>query len=544
MGHGKETPRQKMIGMMYLVLTAMLALNVSAEVLDAFDTVDKGLVKTTEIYSEKNEGLYRDFNQQYAQNQQKVGPWKDKADKVKKQSDELIDYIQNIKKEIITLNGQGSPEDGVIDEEGEIHGDHIKGKDKVDVATNVMIGEHDGKAYELREKLAEYRGFLLSLVDEENTSLIHSLETNLDTSDPERTEDGEKKSWETKNFYGLPLAAVFPILTKMQLDIRNSEAEVVQYLFNQISAGSIPFNKLEATVIPNTSYVLRGNEYKADVFIAAFDTTAAPIVYIGKYDSTLNEETGLYEYEMIGSYDSLEVINGRGKFSRMGSTLGAQNWGGIIKLKDPDGNYITKTFKQRYTVAPPNIVVSPDKMNVFYVGVENPVSVSVSGIPGDKIFPSITNGQIQKQRDGKYIVLPKRPGNSLVTVFAEIEGTRKNMGTSPFRVKGLPDPVVKVAGKKGGKIERNVLAAQTGVFADMEDFDFDLEFKIIEFTVSTTDRGGYYISESTKGNIFTPAQKGLIKNLRRGQRLNIEDVKAIGPDGSVRPLAPIVFELI
>ncbi|MCB2197018.1 MAG: gliding motility protein GldM [Bacteroidetes bacterium] len=544
MGHGKETPRQKMIGMMYLVLTAMLALNVSAEVLDAFDTVDKGLVKTTEIYTQKNEGLYQEFNQQYAQNQQKVGPWKEKADEVKRRSDELINYIQDIKIEIITANGQGDPEEGVIGEEGKIHGDHIKGKDKSDVATNIMIGEHDGKAFELRKKIEEYREFMLGLVDEDNQSLIHSITTNLDTSDPPKTDDGEKKDWETKNFYGLPLAAVFPILTKMQLDIRNSEAEVVQYLFNQISAGSIPFNKLEATVIPNTSYVLQGNEYKADVFIAAFDTTAAPIVLIGEYDSTYNEETGSYEYDMVGRYDSLDVVNGRGKFSRMGQSLGTQKWGGIIRLKDPDGNYITKTFERTYNVAKANVVVSPDKMNVFYVGVDNPVSISIAGVDGDKISPSITNGRIKPVSAGKYIVNPKRPGNSLVTVFAEIDGVQKNMGTAPFRVKGLPDPVVQVAGKKGGKIERNVLAAQTGVFAVMEDFDFDLEFKIIEFTVSTTDRGGYYISESTKGNIFTPSQKGLIKNLRRGQRLNIEDVKAIGPDGSVRPLAPIVFELI
>jgi hypothetical protein len=151
---------------------------------------------------------------------------------------------------------------------------------------------------------------------------------------------------------------------------------------------------------------------------------------------------------------------------------------------------------------------------------------------------------IRKQRDGEYIVLPKRPGNSLITVIAEIEGTRRNMGVAPFRVKGLPDPVVQVAGKKGGKIQRNVLAAQTGVFAVMENFDFDLEFKIIEFTVSTTDRGGYTIDASTKGNVFTKAQQDLIKNLRRSQRLNIEDIKAIGPDGSVRNLAPIVFEII
>ncbi len=544
MGGGKETPRQKMIGMMYLVLTAMLALNVSAEVLDAFAAVDEGLVKTTEIYTEKNQGLYTEFNQQYLQNEQKVGPWKNRADDVKKRSDELIEYIQDIKIEILTKNGQGDPEDGVITEEGKIHGEHIKSKDKHDIPTNVLIGENDGKAFELREKIKEYREFMLSLVDEDNQTLIHSLETNLDTSDPPKTEDGEKKSWEVKHFYHLPLAAVFPLLTKIQLDIRNTEAEVVQFLFNQISAGSIPFNKLEATVIPNTSYVLQGNPYKADVFIAAFDTTAAPIVYVGRYDSTLNEETGLYDYEMVGQYDSLEIVNGRGKFSRMGSELGKQTWGGIIKLQDPDGNFITKTFRREFQVAKPNLVVSPTKMNLFYVGVDNPVSISIAGIPGDKISPSITNGVIRKQRDGEYVVNPKRPGNSIISVRAEIEGESKNMGVAQFRVRGLPDPVVQVAGKKGGKIERNVLAAQTGVFAAMENFEFDLEFKITEFTVSTTDRGGYTIDASTKGNVFTKQQLDLIRNLRRSQRLNIEDVKAVGPDGSVRSLAPIVFEII
>lgn len=544
MGHGKETPRQKMIGMMYLVLTAMLALNVSAEVLDAFGAVDEGLRKTTEIYSEKNLEVYKEFEQQFAQNEQKVGPWKNKADDVKRKSDELVQYIQDLKIEIITANGQGDPEKGVVTEEGEINNDEIAGKDKTDAASHVLIGEMDGKAFDLKEKIEAYRKDLLDLVDEEDIGVIHSIETNLNTEDPPKSDDGEKKSWEVKNFAHMPLAAVFPLLTKIQLDIRNSEAEIVQYLFNQISAGSIPFNKLEATVIPNTNYVLQGNEYKADVFIAAFDTTSAPEVLIGRYDSTFNEKSGAYDYKMVGNYDSLEVINGRGKFTRLSSTIGKQSWGGIIRLKDPDGNYITKTFKRDYQIAKPNLVVSPTKMNVFYVGVDNPVSISIAGVPGNKISPSITNGTIRKQTDGEYIVNPKRPGNSLISVRAEIDGVSKNMGVSPFRVKALPDPTIQVAGKKGGKIQRNVFAAQAGVFAVMEDFDFDLEFKIIEFTVSTTDRGGYFIGQSTKGNLFTKAQKDLMKDLRRGQRVNIEDVKAIGPDGSVRNLAPIVFEII
>jgi gliding motility-associated protein GldM len=544
MGHGKESPRQKMIGMMYLVLTAMLALNVSAEVLDAFGAVDEGLRKTTEIYSEKNQEIYNEFNQQFAQNEQKVGPWKRKADDVKRKSDELIQYIQDLKIEIITEDGQGDPEKGVVSEEGVINNEKIKGKDKTDAASHILIGEMNGKAFELKEKIETYRNELLALVDEEDIAVIHSIETNLDTEDPPQSKDGDRKSWEVKHFAHMPLAAVFPLLTKIQLDIRNSEAEIVQYLFSEISAGSIPFNKLEATVIPNTNYVLQGNEYKADVFIAAFDTTSAPAVLIGQYDSTYNEETESYDFEMIGNYDSLEVVNGRGKFTRLSSSLGKQSWGGLIKLKDPDGNYITKTFRQSYQIAKPNLVVSPTKMNVFYVGVDNPVSISIAGVPGDKIFPSITNATIRKQRDGEFIVNPKRPGNSLISVSAEIDGVKKRMGVSPFRVKALPDPTVQVAGKKGGKIARNVFSAQAGVFAEMEDFDFDLTFKITEFTISTTDKGGYFIGQTTKGNIFTKAQKDLMKDLRRGQRVNIEDVKAIGPDGKVRNLAPIVFEII
>lgn len=544
MGHGKETPRQKMIGMMYLVLTAMLALNVSAEVLDAFTAVDEGLRKTSKNYTEKNQVLYSDFNEQYVQNETKVKPWKDKADKVKKMSDGLYDFIQELKIEIIEVNGQGKPEDGVITEEREINNDKISGKDKSDAASQVLIGSNlDGKAFDLKQQIIDYRDYLVSLVDEEDVTVIHSLETNLETKDPPPTKDGQYKKWEVKHFEHMPLAAVMPLLTKMQVDIRNSESEIVQYLYNEIDAGSFSFNKLEATVIPNSSYILQGNEYKADVFLAAVDTLAPPIVYIGNYDSALNEE-GVYVYDMIGAYDSLDVLEGKGQFSRLSTNVGKQQWGGIIKLLGPDGNYITKAFKREYQVAKPNLVVSPTKMNVFYVGVDNPVSVSIAGVPSNKISPSMTNGKIRKQREGEYIVNPKRPGNSLISVRAEIDGVSKNMGTVPFRVRGLPDPTVQVAGKKGGKIQRNVLAAQTGVFAVMENFEFDLEFKIIEFTVSTTDRGGYTIDAGTKGNVFTKAQQNLIKALKRSQRLNIEDIKAIGPDGSVRNLAPIVFEII
>ncbi|MDX9695540.1 MAG: gliding motility protein GldM [Bacteroidales bacterium] len=547
MGHGKETPRQKMIGMMYLVLTAMLALNVSAEVLEAFGAVDEGLKKTSSNYSTKNLELYATFNEQYALNETKVRPWKEKADEVKKQSDELYEFIQQVKKDIVIANGQGldaGESKTAITESGDIENEKLVGKDKFDNASMVLMGSNkDGKAYELREKIKTYKEFLLSLVGEDNIRVRHSLESNLGTENPPPAKDGTERSWEVKYFESMPLAAVMPLLTKLQVDVRNSESEMVQYLLEQIDAGSLKVNKLEATIIPNSSYILEGNPYKADVFLAALDTTSPPIVYVGRYDSVLLED-GSYDYRMLGNYDSLDIVNGKGKYNVMGSGLGKRDWGGIIKVMGPNGNYIKKSFRSSYTVNKPSLVISPTKMNVFYVGVDNPVSISVPGISGDKIDPSITNAKLKRVGDGEYIVNPVRPGNSIISVIAEIDGARRSMGAVTFRVKALPDPVVKVAGKKGGKIERNIFLAQKGVVADMEQFDFDLEFKIIEFTVSTTDKGGYYKNQPTKGNIFTQAQFDLLKDIRRGQRVNIEDVKAVGPDGSVRPLASIVFEII
>ncbi|OFX88285.1 MAG: hypothetical protein A2W99_10660 [Bacteroidetes bacterium GWF2_33_16] len=536
-----------MIGMMYLVLTAMLALNVSAEVLEAFGVVDEGIRKTTANFSEKNGILYDNFNEQFALNETKVKPWKEKADEVHKRSDELYEYIQQVKRDIVIANGQAREKGEsktAITEDGDIENEKLVGKDKVDIASNILIGgNNDGKAYDLREKIKEYKEYLISLVDEKNTRLLHSLESSLGTENPPPAPDGTQREWEVKYFESMPLAAVMPLLSKFQADVRNSESEIVQYLLEQIDAGSLKVNKLEATVIPNSSYILRGNPYKADVFLSALDTTSPPIVYIGQYDS-IKLEDGSFDYRMVGRYDSLDIVNGKGRYDVMGSRIGKTDWGGIIKVLGPDGSYIKKSFKQSFTVAEPNLVVSPVKMNVFYVGVDNPVKISVPGISGDKIEPSITNAKLRKTGDGEYIVNAIRPGNSLVSVTAIIDGQRRSMGTVDFRVKPLPDPVVKVANKQGGKIEKNILNAQAGVFAVMENFDFELEFKIIEFSVSTTDKGGYTIQQKTTGNKFTQAQYNLLKDIRRGQRVNIEDVKAVGPDGSVRNLPPIVFEII
>jgi gliding motility-associated protein GldM len=553
MGHGKETPRQKMIGMMYLVLMAMLALNVSNQVLNAFDVLDEGLGKTMETLEATNEKMIADFEVQYELNPTKVEPWKIKAQQVQEKGDEIVKFIQDSKIEILT----SADELEAIDEHGNINGALIKGKDKTDAPAFIMIGDNNDKAgKELKEKIEEYRNFLIhEIVDAESAEAIrHSIESGLDTEPGGGHGEGggghgdtEMHSWEREHFEHLPMSGVITIMTGLQINVRNAQSEALKYLYSQIDAGSFKFNRLSATVIPNSNYIIKGNDYKAEVFLAASDTTASPTIYVTTdprpYDSTIVDGVPMYSRREGVKYDTLTVAKGSGKglYTQPTTSLGTKSWGGLIELTGPDGSTIVKPFKKEYLVAEGSVTVAPTKMNVFYLGVDNPVDVSVAGIQPDRIDISVTNARHVKKGDS-YIIRPIRPGNAYVVVYANIEGERREMGRKEFRVKTVPNPVAMVNGHKGGAISQGVLLAQLGVVAEMENFDFDLKFTITEFTVSAVVQG--FVREYTsKSNRFTPEQKNLIKNLSRGNNVYIQDIKAVGPDGSTRPLSTINFRL-
>jgi gliding motility-associated protein GldM len=547
MGHGKETPRQKMIGMMYLVLTAMLALNVSAEVLDAFRLVNEGIKNTTEIFSRKNESIYKEFEAEVAKNKQKALEWKNKAFDVRSQADELYDYIQNLKVTIVKQNqGKNIEENEALSEkDGKILIDQAKvtGENKTSKTTSYLIGnEKNGKAYDLKKKINEFRENLLEMVSEEDKKVIEAISSSLDTSDPPPLEDREKKTWEIKHFYEIPLGAILPILSKIQADVRNAESEMIQYLFNQIEAGSFSFNKLEATVIPNSNNIIKGNEYRAEVFLAARDTTAPPKILIGKWDSVRNED-GTYDLEMTQIEDSLEIQGGKGIYSREMQRTGSHEWGGIIKLMGPDGNYIKKPFKQKFQVSRPNVVISPTKMNVFYVGIPNPVSISIPGIPAEDVRASMTNGDIYKVGPGEYEVKPSSSRRkSVIRVQGKVDEDYRSYGTQEFRVKDLPTPTAQVAGMAGGEIRGEKLRIQSGIYAKMEDFLFDLEYEVTQFTITTTDRGGYLKEIKKQGFRFDDEVVDWLKsNVTQNRKVNFEDIKAVGPDGKVKDLNPITF---
>ena len=520
-----ETPRQKLIAMMYLVLTGLLALNVSKDILDAFILVDHSLTKTTANFSSKNDMTYIAFEKAYVKNKVKVAPWYEKADEVKTRSNELYDYIHDLKIKIVKYtDGKSSVFDGNVDD--------IEARDNADGPAVVMIGPTgEGEANDLRAAIEDYREYLISLVvNKKDDRVIKSIETNLETKD--KIIEGATHTWQRNNFENLPLIAVITLMSKMQSDVRNAESDMISNLYSQIDEGAFKFNKLEATVIAKSDYVMTGGAYQAKVFLVACDTTMAPDIFVGKYDTST--------CEMIGDYDSIPIIDNKGQYTADAKSIGVKKWGGVINYTAPDGSIKRYPFESEYEVAKSTLVVSPTKMNVFYIGVNNPVDISVAGVSAGKIRVSMSNGKIRKaRRGGGYTVNVYKTGKKAVI---RVTVDKKSMGKKKFRIMRVPPPIAKVAGKTGGKIKKNILLAQSGVKADLEGFVFDMKFKVTTFTVSATV-GGFTYDEKSSGGRFSSKQKQMIKKCKRGTKIYIEDIKAVDPTGASYRLGTLNFKL-
>ncbi|OFX25032.1 MAG: hypothetical protein A2033_09975 [Bacteroidetes bacterium GWA2_31_9] len=548
MGHGKETPRQKMIGMMYLVLTALLALNVSKDILNAFVIVNNGLEVTNKAFDGKNNKLYADFDKQLSVNRIKVEPFHKAAQDAKEMADSLYNFIQDIKKEII-LETDKKPE--MVDT-AVSNIMLIDSKDNYDIPTHFFLGDGTQPenpslvANEIKEKLNKFREALISLFDRRELRLsditkevIKSKlgDLGIDTKDPiTNSEDPADRYWSTSKFYHLPIVACITVLSQLQNNVQNAESQVVSELLGAFSSEDFKFDTLAGKVIPKSTVIVQGSSYTADLFVAAFSTTENPLIFVGEgYDTV--------KHELTGKIDSVSVSKGVGTLEISGSSTGNKKYSALIKVKTPTGAYKEYPIKDiEYTVTKPMAVVSATKMNVMYIGVDNPLDISVSGFTDDKVSATISQGNLSKSGTG-YVARVSTAGEATISVSAkDEEGKAKSMGQSKFRVKRVPDPVAKVAGSKGGVIAKNLLAAQSGVIADLENFDFDLKFIVKGFTVSATIKGFEQIKASPN-NILTPDQKALIAKVEKGQKVYFDDIKAAGPDGSNRPLSPIIFKL-
>jgi len=497
------SPRQKMINLMYVVLMAMLALNISTEVLNGFSIVEESLNRTTANSSEENSALYGSLSEQMKSNPQKVKEWFDKATQVKRMSDSLYNFAQTLKEEIVR---EADGEDGDVM--------NIDRKDDLEAANQVMLAPGTGKGKQLYDAINNFRKRILTMVTDTQQRRI--IESNLTTKLPKNA-NSMGKNWQEYMFEDMPVAAAVTLLSKLQSDVRYAEGEVLHTLVSNIDVKDIRVNRLDAFVIPESRTVISGDVFSAQIVMAAVDTTQHPEIYVGG-----------------------RKINGSTyKFTAGG--VGEHSFGGYITMRNGSGETIRRDFTQKYTVVGPSATVSADLMNVLYAGYENPISISIPGVPLNNVSASMTGGSFRSIGMGRYIAKPSTVGQDVtITVSANQNGRSRQMGKYVFRVRKLPDPTAYLQigddrFREGG-IAKAALMGVGSVKAAIDDGILDIQFKVQSFETVFFDNMGNAVPMASNGASFSDRQKETFRKLSRNKRFYISRVTAVGPDGLTRRL--------
>jgi len=505
-----ETPRQKMIGMMYLVLTAMLALNVSSEVLQGFSMVDRSLRSSIESTDMRTAALYNDFLDSYNQNPDKIKEWLEKATDLQQKSNLLFDYIQDFKYQMIRIADGSNADPNAVE---------IAGRDNLDAAGQYALNNNARNGKELKKKLLDYRQFLVELTEGDSLKQV-MYETIFNVDDP------KGKSWEQSMFEMMPLAAAVTLLTKYQSDIRATEADMIQYLKGQTDVSDFRVNKIDALVVPNSRHVMKGSKYTAQIVLSAIDSTARPVYFVGSQQ--LNDK-GLYEVNT--------------------NQTGIFKYNGRISLKGNDGVVKNYPFSSEYTVGEPMATISNVDLNVAYRGIDNKFSISVPGVSSENLEVT-AQGATVKKAGPYYIINPTQDENINIIVSARMDGKLVQMGSTQYRVKYIPDPKSFMQYKDGGgvvrqvqegRLTKNVLrGSDFSIIASYgEDELIKANFEVISFSM-TTKIG----TIDTTGNKLTKRQLDDINRLERGDIITFRNIKAKGPDGKIRTLGLLQVDII
>lgn len=501
----KETPRQRMIGILYLVLLGLVALNVSDSILDAFKNLGNSLNTSTKNTQEGIDNMFVTFREtKMKENPERARPLWEKAEKAKA-------IINNLTTKVEDYNRLLTEEGGGLDDET---GD-VRLRSSTDISARLMINEGRGK--ELKELINQSANELKTLTNNE-------VSFSLSAEDP-AARGGVKRSWEEVNFGdGIPLTASITALEKISADAKNTESAVVKHIFGKMDQAVVNLDKFAAVAVAPSSYLIAGQPYTAKIFLTAYDSKANPKI-------TVN-----------GS--SLPVVDGQGVYS-ITPGVGTHTWRAAISVQQTDGAVKTyETETMTFQVAKPSAVVSPDAMNVLYIGVDNPVSISAPGVPVESLKLSGSGVSLTSKGEGKFIARVSSPGDVSLNVSATIDGKTQNLGASKFRVKRIPKPTARVGGKTGGRISAAQLRGQSVVSAALDNFDFDANFKVTKFNMyiakPRVDPIGPY---AASGNSFSPQMKTALGGLTSGSMVMIYDIVGVGPDGVAQNLEPITFQV-
>lgn len=500
-------PRQKMINMMYLVLTALLALNVSSEILNAFKTVNKSLENTNTTVDKSTTTVMASLQQKTTDpaTAAKAQIWYPKAQQVQQHSKTIFTYIQNLKDQILKEAG------------GDPNNPEQKFKeDNLDIATRIMIEKGEGP--KLLKMLGDYKKNILAIDPSIDSAFKNSLPINLDKP---ASKNKAGKTWEGAYFHMVPTVAALTILSKFQNDVKTAENRVVQHCHNKVGEVAVRFDTYAAIVGQNSTYLMPGQELEITAGVGAFSTGAKPTVTIaGK---------------------SMQVgPDGTVTTKLPGGGIGAHTIPVVINYTDQEGNPQTIKKDIEYKVGQANASIALDKMNVLYIGVDNPVTIAASGAGDDRIKASISHGSlIPAGGAGRYIARVNSVTDDC-KITVTVDG--KVAGVSQFRVRTIPRPIAVVgAYESGSNVPAGAFKAQAGVGAGVKDFPFELQYKVTRFTLSADSDDGYIDEAACTGNTWSNEARRILNNLKAGKTVYIDDIYATGPDGRSQKLPSLVY---
>lgn len=519
-----KEPRQLMINIMYLVLTALLALNVSAEIFNAFRVVDKSMVRSNDALDVANEKLPEAIKNA-AKKRESFAVYADRVSPTQQLANELDDYIQNLIDTMVNTTGGYllDPETGQVT-------DKLKGEKNKDITTRLLVDQGVGE--DLKNKIIEYRDKFINLFDEEDRAK-YAKDIALDIDDV-TWKERKKKSWAEMNFKSMPLQAALPILRKFQNDVKNSEATVLNYLGNKVGAGAddVVLDKFTVVSASKKSYVIKGDPYEAEIFLSAF--------------AGADSKTGI---EIFVDGRSLPVdAEGIAKYNVTTSGVGVKKYNATIKVTNPVTGEVQEYKKEfEYEVGERSVSVSATKMNVFYMGVDNPVEVSAAGVPSAQVQVSMSGsggGSITRNSDGTFNVRVSTP--TKLGEYAYVNVTAPGLtARKEFRVKRIPNPTAKLSNSLGGNMSAGEFKAQQGLRADLEGFDFDAKCDILGYElVRVQRRADPEILPAHRGGIYSSEARAMVDKAKPGDTYFFNNVKAKCPgDQAGRDINGLTFNI-
>lgn len=536
-----KEPRQLMINIMYLVLTALLALNVSAEVMNAFFTLDEGNRATIGTVDSQLENSVAALNELLNDDSKAAyRPIQPAIEQVQAKAKEFNAYVDELRDLLIDASGDGNGQVDAGDFKPEHDGElpYIKGKKNKDVTTRMLVDE--GRGEELKAKILETREELIAiyskLLTENDTTFqltssevqtkIQSIATDMPFNvDDETWQTTDKTSWADFKFRQMPVAAVLPLISQMQADLKASEANMVNDMISLAGGKNVVFDSFFPVVQADRSYVVGGEKINAQISVGTYSTSLQPEnvrIYAGGSELSVGEG-GVAEYSITGSGTGQKKIPLR------------------VEVENPlTGEVKTGESEFVYEVGSRSVAVAADKMNVFYIGVDNPVTISASGVSSNDVRVTTTGPITIAGGGSSRVVKASSPGQASIRVSAN--GT--SLGSFDFRVKRIPNPEARLSGKNGGTMGSGEFKAQGGVGAFLDDFDFDATCQVAGFNLVYVPKRQDAIPVQNRGARYNDASRRIVNQAKPGDIYYFENVRAKCPgDTATRKINSMVFKI-